>query len=449
MPIRSITTRLVPYLVTLPLLGLLLGNASASDWVRFRGPNGSGISREAIPQKWSTNIRWQVKLPGPGLSSPIVVGDRIFVTCWTGYGAEPDNDDEQTLRRHVVCLAKTDGRVLWDKTVDPYLPEDPFRGMFAENGYASHSPVTDGERVYVFFGKTGALAFSLNGDMLWQTSVGHESGPRGWGSASSPILYEDLMIVTASAESEALVALNKHNGEEVWRKEATGFSGTWATPILVETDQRTELVLAVPGEVWSFAPKTGKLLWYCLGPPSNSVCASLIVDQDVVYAIGRREGGSVAIRTGGSGDVTDTHTVWTKNHRAGIGTPLLFDQRIYWINNQVARCIDTKTGENVFEERVSQRQRNRTNPSSGSERRRSGRRFGGRGQDYSSPVAAQDHMFFIARSGQVTVMALKDDFQILANDQLGDDEEQFSATPAIANGAIFVRSNKRLYCIAE
>jgi hypothetical protein len=131
--------------------------------------------------------------------------------------------------------------------------------MFTEHGYASHSPVSDGQRVYVFFGKTGALAFDLEGKQLWQKDLGTESGPMGWGTASSPILYKNLLIVTASAEGEALVALNKETGEQVWRKEAQGFSGTWGTPVLVDCGGgRTDLVLAVPREIWGFKRLLGQ-----------------------------------------------------------------------------------------------------------------------------------------------------------------------------------------------
>ena len=132
--------------------------------------------------------------------------------------------------------------------------------MFTQHGYTSHTPVSDGQRVYVFFGKTGVLAFDLDGKKLWQTSVGTGSGPHGWGTASSPILYKNLVIVTASAESKSLVALNKETGKEVWRRKDAGFSGTWGTPILVDCGKgRTDLVIAVPFKIWGFNPDDGKL----------------------------------------------------------------------------------------------------------------------------------------------------------------------------------------------
>ncbi len=329
----------------------------AGDWLRFRGPNGSGTSIDTseTPDSWGPeeNICWKVELPGPGLSSPIVVGKQVFVTCWTGYGAD-ESQSQDSLRRHLLCVDRATGETMWQQTVNPALPEDEFGGMFAENGYASHSPVSDGERIYVFFGKTGALAFDMQGHQLWHTPLGTESDPRGWGSAASPILYQDLLIVTASAESEALVALNKHTGETVWRKEAAGFSGTWATPVLVPVDDtRTDLVVSVPGEVWGFDPASGKLLWYCESPTSNPVAASLVTHDDIVYVIGGREGGSLAIRAGGAGDISESHVVWRGNDRAGIGTPLYHDGRIYWVSNGVAHCVDASNGQKIYQARLS------------------------------------------------------------------------------------------------
>lgn len=201
-----------PLLAVLILCGALAARAEGSDWLRFRGPNGEGSLRDDQqrgPVSWTAteNIKWKVDLPGPGSSSPIVVGDKVFVTCWSGYGLDREAPGDQSqLRRHLVCCDRQTGKILWDQAVAPYLPEDRYGGMFAEHGYASHTPVSDGERVYAFFGKTGAVAFDMDGMQIWQQRVGTESGMNNWGSASSPILFDNLLIVTATAESEALVA---------------------------------------------------------------------------------------------------------------------------------------------------------------------------------------------------------------------------------------------------
>ncbi|MCH7871933.1 MAG: PQQ-binding-like beta-propeller repeat protein, partial [Planctomycetes bacterium] len=182
-----------------------------ADWSRFRGPNGSGISTEsaAIPLRWSptANLKWKIELPGPGVSCPIVAGDRIYVTCYSGYGLDRSNPgDLKDLKRHLLCIDRESGKTLWTKTVDALLPEDPFSGAgVPSHGYASNTPVADDEGVFVFFGKTGAIAFDRDGKQRWQTNLGKESDPSKWGSAASPILYKNLLIVPATAESEALV----------------------------------------------------------------------------------------------------------------------------------------------------------------------------------------------------------------------------------------------------
>jgi len=438
----------------------LTSAAAAADWARFRGPNGSGVSAEdkPTPVKWSAteNLKWKVELPGPGSSSPILVGNRVFVTCWSGYATARGNPGNQKdLRRHLVCLDRANGKTIWDAEVEPTLPEDEYGGMFAEHGYASHTPVSDGERVYVFFGKTGALAFDLDGKKLWHTNVGTESDPRGWGSASSPILYKNLLIVTASAESEALVALDKETGKEVWRQEAAGFNSTWGTPTLVKVDaQRTNLVLGVPYEIWGFNPNTGKLRWYCKAMDTDSYCSSVVAGDGVVYGIEGRGGGSIAVKAGGKGDVTESRIVWSGRDSNRIGTPLLYEGRLYFFSRGVANCIDAKDGSRVFQERMAggQSASSRGGGQSGGGRRRSGGRGfggGGFGGDYSSAIVADGKIYYTTRGGDTFVLQAGDNFKQLAVNRVTDDREDFSATPAVSDGELFIRSSKHLYCIAS
>jgi len=459
------------WLVSALACQLVLSSAAAgrsSDWLRFRGPQGTGVSldRQPTPVAWNDqkDLKWKLKLPGPGVSSPIVVGDKVFVTCWSGYGMNREDPGEQLeLVRHLLCVDRLHGGVIWSRDIEATLPEDPYGGMFAEHGYASHTPVSDGERVFVFFGKSGVLAFDVNGQQLWRTSVGTESDPNGWGSAASPILYQDLLIVPATAESAALVALDKATGEVRWKKEAEGFQGTWGTPILVTVDQnRTELVIAVPGEVWGFAPETGKLLWYCESIANNTQTSSAVAVGDVVYVVGARDGSTVAIRAGGAGDVSGTHIVWRGNEQAGIGTPLAHEGKLYWVNRGVAVCVDAATGRRVFQARLggassgaipsrenSDRDANNSPPGRGRGGFGAGGRGGGGGmggQDYSSPVAGDRQWYFVTRSGKVHVISLGDEFKELAVNQFTDGGE-FNATPAISNGELFIRSTTHLYCV--
>ncbi len=451
----------------LAFLVLAGGPAWASDWLRFHGPNGSGVSADPqpLPVKWSDteNLRWKYKLPGPGSSSPIVVGHRVLVTCWTGYGMERDDVGDQTgLRRHLICLDRDTGKLLWDQAVEPVLPEDPFTGMFAEHGYASHTPVSDGQHVYVFFGKTGALAFDLDGKKLWQTSVGTGFGVHGWGSASSPILYKNLVIVPASAESESLVALDKETGKEVWRYKDAGFTATWGTPILVDCGKgRTDLVIAVPFKILGFNPDDGKLRWQCEGLSADSICSSAIAHDGVVYALetGPRGGGTMAVRAGGEGDVTKTRVLWRGTERSRIGTPVLENGRIYWFGGRVASSIDAATGKQVYRTRSDGGAAPEPPALRGPRPAGAGRRPGGgsggrggagvRGQDYSSPVLANGKVYFLSRAGEAYVYAAGPEFELLGQNRFAADDGDFSATPAISDGQLFIRSSKYLYCVAN
>ena len=439
------------------LLTSVFSTANAADWPRFRGPNGSGVSPDETPTPttWTDteNVKWSIDLPGPGSSSPIVVGDKVFVTCWTGYGlSREEPGDQAQLKRHLVCVNRAAGKILWDQVVDPFLPEDEYGGMFAEHGYASHTPVSDGEKVFAFFGKTGVVAFDRDGKKLWQTSVGTESDPHNWGTASSPILYKNLVIVPANAESHALVALDKETGSEVWKQEAQGFEGTWGSPILVDAGEgKQEIVLAVPGEMWGFRPDTGKLAWFAMVSAGEACSTSAIPGDGVAYLVGGRDGGTSAVKVGGAGDVTDKNILWTSNVQGGIGTPLLHDGKIYSISREIVTCLDAATGEEVFQKRLEAPAVAAAAPAEGENREggRGGRGGGFMNQSYSSPVAANGKLYFMTRAGLCYVFSLDGDFEQLAVNKFGSDEADFSATPAISDGELFVRSSKKLYCVGE
>ncbi|MGE0757506.1 MAG: PQQ-binding-like beta-propeller repeat protein [Pirellulaceae bacterium] len=443
--------------------------AAAADWPRFRGPNGSGTSPDpqAPPTSWSPTerVKWKVALPGPGSSSPIVAGNRIFLTCWSGYGVDQEGGRLEDLRRHLVCIDRRTGAIQWKSSVAPDLPEDRYGGMFAQHGYASHTPVTDGEHVYAYFGKSGAVAYDMDGKLLWQKKLGTELDPRGWGSASSPILFQNLLIVTASAESEALVALDKRTGEQVWRQEASGLNGTWGTPVLVEVDaSRTDLVLGVPGEVWGFNPETGKLRWYCQIASADQYCASVVAADGVIYALEARGGGSTAIRAGGDGDVTSTHVLWQGKDANRISSPVVHEGRVYLVAGRVFKCLDAKTGDRLYQERLVGTSGEASAGGDASGGRAPGETrvgFGGRGGfgrgggpggsvEYASPILAGGKIYITERNGDVFVVAARATFEQLAvNRVAAGTDDDYSATPAASNGELFLRSSRYLYCISE
>lgn len=432
---------------------IICSHVSAADWTRFRGPNGSGVSSDPLPTKFSEteNLKWKADLPGPGLSSPIVIGDRVVVTCWTGYAAGGDDQGSlEDLKRNVVCLNRETGDEIWTHSEDAVLPEDSYRGMFAQNGYASHSPATDGERVYVFFGKSGVLALNLStGDKLWQKSVGENRERRGWGSASSPIVHEGKVIIPAFIESDALVAFDSKTGDVAWKQEVPGYTSNWSTPILVEANDRTDLVLSVPGEVWGLNPSNGKLRWYCEIPGSDDSRSSVIANGDIVIAMagGRGASTSVAVRAGGKGDVKESQKVWQGKDASGISTPVAHNGKLYVVNNKVLTAVDLKTGERISQTRIT------GGGSSGSDadrndgggRQRGG--YGGGGRDYASPVIAGGHLYYSTGSGDIFVFSLGEEVKQVAVNRFADGG-LYNATPAISDGAMFIRSTKTLYCVA-
>jgi outer membrane protein assembly factor BamB len=405
--------------------------AQSADWSRFRGPNGSAVSEaRGVPTEWSSskNLAWKTELPGPGSSSPIIIGDRVFVTCYSGYGTSRGTaGDINQLRRHLVCVSLSDGKILWDKSVASKPTEDRFNGFLQDHGYATSTPTSDGELVFVFFGKSGVLAFDLDGNQRWKTSVGNGSGMNGWGSGSSPILYRNTVIVNAAAEAKSLIALDKNTGKEAWRSDADNIYGSWATPVLVDAPNgKTELVLNAPHEMWGFDPENGDFLWFADGIQDTTICGSLVARDGIVYAIGGRSGSAVAVKSGGRDDVSKTHILWKKSLSSYVPSPVLAGDRILSVNERgVVGCLDAKTGEQIFQQRLKNA-----------------------GGVYASPVVIDGKAYIVTRRNGTQLLDLTGKGESLAENVLEDDSD-FNASPAISDGKLLLRSNRALYCIAN
>ena len=417
-------------LVTIPslcLFGLVLtisSVSSAGDWRQFRGPGGLGISNETnLPVRWSDteNLLWKTEMPGAGASSPIILGDRVYLTCYSGFGvSRRDRGSMEDLRRHVVCVNRTDGKIVWNKIVLPKLPESD---RVRDHGFAAPTPITDGKHLYVFFGKSGVYKFDLNGNQIWNTDVGSET--HGWGCGTSPVLYQNLVIVNASVESRSLVAFDKQSGKEVWR--APGMHASWNTPILVDVKGgKQELVVSVQGSILGFEPQTGEQLWSCRGV-RQYVCPSAVAKDGIVCVIGGRSPNAMAVRAGGRGDVTETHLLWRNNEIGStVSSPVIIGDHVYWINerNPTAFCLQLETGDIVYQKRVSI-------------------------APYSSAVSADGKIYLVDRYRGTYVLAGKPKFEQISNNRFEDDRSTFNASIAISNGNIFIRSDRFLYCIGK
>lgn len=400
-----------------------------NDWTQFRGPGAQGRSdATGLPLTWSDekNIAWKTALPGPGASSPIVLGNRIFLTCFTGFATSSREPGEMTnLKRHLLCVNLTDGKIAWDTPVPAEMPE---QDRIRENhGYASSTPVADAERIYTFFGKSGVFAFDHNGKQLWQTKVGDKLN--GWGSATSPVLHKDFLIVSASIESESLVALDKKTGKEVWR--ANIGPESWHAPVFVTApDGTTEVVVAKNGRVLAFNPENGAALWNAKTGIPWYMCPTPVVQDGIVYVIGgRTPNGALAIRAGGRGDITGSHVVWKINKGSNVPSPILHDGHLYFAHENlgIVYCVNAKTGEVVYEERLE--------PSPG--------------QIYASPVMADGRIYFTGRGGRTVVIAASPKFERLADNTLESNRGVFNSSPAISGHRLLFRSNRALYSLGE
>lgn len=395
------------------------------DWPSFRGPTGQGNSTASdLPLTWSQeeNIAWKTPLPGPGASSPVVFGDRIYLTCYTGYFVDGQSGgNQEELKRHLVAMS-LDGKVLWDVPVAAKLPEE---NKIRDHGFAANTPAVDADRIYVFYGKTGVFAFDHSGKQLWQTDLGDRTN--GWGTAASPVLYRDFVLINASVESGSLYALDRATGKEVWN--ASGIKESWNTPVLVNADAgREELIVARQGNVLAFNPLTGKEYWSCKTDIGWYMVPSVVAADGVVYCLGGRSGvAALAVRCGGDGDVTKTHRLWTSTKGSNVSSPVYHEKHLYWMHESrgTAFCAVAATGEIVYEQRLERA-----------------------GQVYSSALLAEGRVYYLTRDGKMFVIAAKPQFEQLAVNDLSD-RSVFNGSPAVAGKNLLVRSDKFLYCISK
>ena len=425
------------YLRGVLVLSLLTAAAaSASEWPRFRGPGGLGLGESAVPLEWSDerNLLWKAMLPGPGSSSPVIHGGDVFVTCYSGYGVPGDQGGKPAnLVRHLLCIDRQTGAEKWRRDVPGDLPEDAYEGFLTEHGYASSTPVVDDDAVFAFFGKSGVIAFDRAGQELWRVGVGKESSNRRWGSAASLIRHGDLVIVNAAEESQSVRGLDRLTGREVWKAEAASLELAYGTPSIVRlADGREEIVVAVPSEVWGLDPATGKIRWYATHSLTGNISPSVIVDGDVAYVFGGfRSAGSLAVRAGGIGDVTKSHVLWTSKASSYVATPLLHEGHLYWIDDRgQAFCSNAATGEQVYRSRVAEI-------------------TGGGRPVYASPVISDGRLIVATRWGGTLILPAKPEYSVLACNRFAGDESDFSGTPAIVDGRLYLRSGRFLYCVGK
>ena len=405
---------------------LLTVSKEANDWAAFRGPDGQGVSTaKALPVEWSEseNIAWKIPMPGPGASSPIVFKDHIYITCYSGFFVPGEAEGSQKdLKRHLLCLDRKSGKTLWEKIVAAKLPEEE---RIRDHGFAASTPAADKDHVYCFFGKTGVMAFDHEGKQVWSADVGSKTN--GWGTSASPVLYKNMVFINASVESESLVALDRRTGKELWK--AKGIREAWNTPVVVtNVAGQAELIIATQGSVQAFEPTSGEQLWTCATDIGWYMVPSVIAHDGIVYCLGGRSGvAALAVRTGGSGDVTKSHRLWTSVKGSNVTSPVFHDGHLYWMNDNlgIAFCAKADSGEIVYEKRMDRS-----------------------GQVYASALLADGRVYYLTREGRTFVVAAKPEFEVLATNDLNDGSV-FNGSFAVDGTRLLVRSDKFLYAIGK
>jgi outer membrane protein assembly factor BamB len=425
--------------------------ALAGNWPAWRGPDGTGVAHDSnVPLTWSEkeNVCWRTPLPDRGNSTPIVWGDRVFVT----QAIEKEN------RRTVMCFDRRDGKLLWQSGIT-WSERDPTNG---QNPYCSPSPVTDGQRVIAYFGSPGLYCYDFAGKELWHRETGKVDSWQG--SGSSPILYENLCILNAGPGTHAaLIAVDKRTGEVVWQVAPPkvpggaapgapppahngfdgammsadptgegGFLGSWATPLIAHVDERDELIVVHPLQVAGYEPLTGKQIWRCTGLPDQAF-ASPAVGEGVLVTTGHRMAGGgtrvTAIKLGGSGDITGTNRLWqTDLPKECVGSGIITAGHVFLVTQfGSVVCVDLTTGKKVWEKRLSGQ--------------------GTLGGSWSSIVLLDDKLLIPNHSGEVFILAAAPRFEWLGINWAG--EETTCASPAIADGELFLRTYKALWCFGK
>jgi outer membrane protein assembly factor BamB len=442
--------------------------AEEANWPQWRGPSMTGVSPTADPPvTWSetTNIKWKVKIPGQGLSTPLVWGDRVFIQTAilipkakdstdaksgspnpTGNGdaGKPEvagGKSEGAPRRRpgrgmasppptesyqfvLLCLDRQTGKTVWQKVARQEVPHE---GAQSDNTFASNSPVTDGKCVIAYFGSRGLHCYDMQGNLQWEKDLGRMKTKLSFGEGSSPVLFGNSVVVNWDHEGPGfIVALDKETGKELWRTPRDEQT-SWSTPIVVERSGKTEVITAATRRIRSYDLASGKLLWECAGLTTNAI-PTPVAGKGLVYATtGFRGHVMLAIRPGGTGDVTGTDAVaWTlKKGTPYVPSPLLYDDRLYFFsgNTAILSCVDAISGHALYEEQ----------------------RIEGLEGVYASPVGGGGRVYLVGRNGATVVIKHADTLEILATNRL---DERFDASPALAGKDLLLRGHEYLYCVS-
>jgi outer membrane protein assembly factor BamB len=399
-------------------VGMFLSQAALAaegDWPQWRGPAGDGHTTETnVPVTWNdTSIVWKTALPGIGQSSPVIVGNRIFLTSALESGRQ----------RVVFCVDRQDGKILWQEVVWTGTPEATHK----MNGWASATCATDGQHVVAFFGVGGLHCFTVDGRKVWSKQLGKFPGP--WGTGASPIIIDGLIVQNCDAEGESsLVALDVKTGHVVWQtpRDSTPRGG-WSTPVLIHGGGRREVVLNGETLVTSYDPLSGAKLWTCKtfngrGEPT------VTPGNGLLYVVNGKPGDFYALRPGGEGDITQSHMAWHTPRKSGRDqpSPIVIGEFVILVSMEgIATGYHALTGKELWKERLG-------------------------GNFTSSPIAANGLAYFQDDAGKTTVIKPGPKLEVVAQNTItGAGAELFRASLTPSRGQIFSRSTTTLYCLGK
>ena len=426
---------------------------SGEDWPQWRGPSSNGVSSETnVPERWSadSNIVWKASLAGLGGSSPIVMGNRVFVTSQIGTadvrgGSHPQlarddsslvvkenpmggrrnepQDDRSEVFLAVEAFNLSNGKKLWEYRA---LATGPFPELHEKHNLATPTPVTDGEHLYAWFGNGLIVCLDMEGTLVWSRHIGQEYSPFNvqWGPGSSPVLYNDLIILLCDhRQASYLLALEKTSGKEKWMQDRGKDRVSFSTPVVVPGPAGNELIINSSERIDTYNPVNGELLWYA-GSQRQSPIPSPVFHDSVIYmSRGYRNSDFMAIRPGGRGEVTESHTIWRTPGGASYVPSIIYYEGLLYMTSDagILTCADAGTGEQVWRQRL-------------------------RGVFFASPAAADGKVYFVSETGETIVVRAGREPHILARNNL---KERLIASPAISRGHLFLRSDKNLFCIGK
>ena len=421
---------------------------AAADWPQWRGPSGSGTTSETnLPVRWSAtqNVAWKAPIVGLGVSSPIVSGDHIFVTSQLGAGVRQEGNHPRLVQGGnaseageralgpraartdgrtifvVEAFHRADGRRLWEYRFDS---DGPLAGVHDKHNLASSSPVTDGQRVYAWFGTGQIVALDMTGRLVWQRHLGKDISPFDviWGHSSSPTIFEDTVILLADHEPAAyLLAVDARTGRDRWKADRGKGRMSYSTPLVVTTPTGPELIVNSSERVDAYDPRNGTPLWHFGGTNRFPIPMPVYHDGVIYMSRGYRSSPYVAIRPGGRGDVSKTHVVWESPTGAPYISSLVHDAGLIYMATDVGAVtvVDAKTGQRTSQQRID-------------------------GIFSASPVAGDGKIYFVSETGETIVLQAGRNPTVLARNDVG---ERAIASPAISNGQIFIRTDDHVFAI--